>query len=151
MEDYKIRNQIANWADILYTRLQNTITRKLMGFTVNSATLYYNSANEHRIMTFEVRETSGANMFTGDFINRICIDVPKGIIDESRPSGLCVAWRAGNSRTEAIDLRKRACYQLAEQFVYKVLPKVDFWIRKEVNNKEIEELLVYSLYDGYMT
>lgn len=143
MEDYKIRNLIVNWANILYTRLQdaNAITRKFNGFTENSATLYYNSADEHRTMYFEVREASGADMLTGDSINRICIDVPKGIMTESSPSGLSVAWRTGNSRTEAVDLRKRACMELAEQFVYNVLPKVDFWIRKEINNKEVEEIL----------
>jgi hypothetical protein len=31
--------------------------------------------------------------------------------------------------------------ELAKQFVYKVLPKVDFEIKKEVNNMEIEEIL----------
>ena len=31
--------------------------------------------------------------------------------------------------------------ELSEQFVYKVLPKVEFWIRKEVNNKEVEDIL----------
>lgn len=45
-----------------------------------------------------------------------------------------------NSRTTYLN-RSKACMELAKQFVYKVLPKVDFWIRKEVNNKEIEEIL----------
>lgn len=45
-----------------------------------------------------------------------------------------------NSRTTYFN-RIKACKQLAEQFVYKVLPKVDFWIRKEINNKEVEEIL----------
>ena len=31
--------------------------------------------------------------------------------------------------------------ELAKEIVYKVLPKVDFGIRKEINNKEIENIL----------
>lgn len=45
-----------------------------------------------------------------------------------------------NSRTTYLN-RSKACMELAEQFVYKVLPKVDFWIRKEINNKEVEDIL----------
>ena len=45
-----------------------------------------------------------------------------------------------NSKTTYLN-RSKACMELAKQFVYKVLPKVDFWIRKEVNNKEVEEIL----------
>lgn len=37
--------------------------------------------------------------------------------------------------------RSKACMELAKQFVYKVLPKVDWWIKKEVNNKEVEDIL----------
>lgn len=45
-----------------------------------------------------------------------------------------------NSRTTYLN-RSKACMELAKEFVYKVLPKVDFWIRKEVNNKEVEDIL----------
>lgn len=45
-----------------------------------------------------------------------------------------------NSKTTYFN-RCKACTELAEQFVYKVLPKVDFWIRKEINNKEVEDIL----------
>lgn len=50
-----------------------------------------------------------------------------------------------NSKTTYMN-RIKACRQLAEQFVYKVLPKIDFKIRKEVNNKEVEDIL--NVLDG---
>lgn len=135
----EIVNLIVNWANILYTRLQNACVRQFnMGITENVATLYYNSADAQRTFSFDVREASGADMLTGEYINRICIEVPRNIMKEG---GLQVMWRTANSRTEVIDMRKKACYRLAEEFVYKVLPKVDFWIRKEVNNKEVEDIL----------
>ena len=37
--------------------------------------------------------------------------------------------------------RKVACMQLARQFVTKFLPKVDFKLKKDVYNNEIEEIL----------
>lgn len=134
-----IRNLIVNWANILYTRLQNATSRQFnLGFSENVTTLYYNSADARQTFSFDVREASGADMLNGEYINRICIEVPRDILKEG---GLQVMWRTADSRTEAIDMRKKACYRLAEQFVYKVLPKVDFWIRKEINNKEIEDIL----------
>lgn len=45
-----------------------------------------------------------------------------------------------NSKTTYLN-RSKACMELAKEFVYKVLPKVDFLIRKEVNNKEVEDIL----------
>lgn len=135
----EIGNLIVNWANILYNRLQNAVSRQFnMGFSENVTTLYYNSANAQQTFSFNVREVSGADMLNGDYINRICIEVPRDILKEG---GLQVMWRTADSRTEAIDMRKKACYRLAEEFVYEVLPKVDFWIRKEINNKEINEIL----------
>lgn len=135
----EIGNIIVNWANILYTRLQNACVRQFnMGITEHVATLYYNSADAQRTFSFDVREASGPDMLTGKYTNRICIEVPSDIMKEG---GLQVMWRHADSRTEAIDMRKKACYRLAKEFVYKVLPKIDFWIRKEVNNKEIEDIL----------
>lgn len=45
-----------------------------------------------------------------------------------------------NSKTTYYN-RCKACMELSKKFVYKVLPKVDFWIRKEINNKEVEDIL----------
>lgn len=135
----EIENIIVNWANILYTKLQNACVRQFnMGITEHVATLYYNSADAQRTFSFDVREASDVDMLTGEYINRICIEVPRDIMKES---GLYVMWRHADSSTEAIDMRKKACYRLAKEFVYKVLPKVDFWIKKEVNNKEVEKIL----------
>lgn len=92
----------------------------------------------YKDVLFNIVEASGTDITTGEFVNHMYIEVPSNIMN-----GDClhVAWRSADSRTEAVDLRKRACYRLAEEFVYKVLPKVDFWIKKEINNKEIEDIL----------
>lgn len=45
-----------------------------------------------------------------------------------------------NSKTTYLN-RCKACMELSREFVYNVLPKVDWWIRKEVNNKEVEDIL----------
>lgn len=58
-----------------------------------------------------------------------------------KEGGIQVAWRTGDSRTEAVDLRKRACNELARQFVMEVLPKVDFEIEKAVYERNIDRIL----------
>lgn len=45
-----------------------------------------------------------------------------------------------NSKTTYLN-RSKACMELAKQFVYMVLPKVDFELKKDVYNNEIEEIL----------
>lgn len=37
--------------------------------------------------------------------------------------------------------RKKACMQLARQFVTRFLPKVDYSLKKDMHNREIEEIL----------
>lgn len=135
----EIGNIIVNWANILYTRLQNACVRQFnMGITEHVATLYYNSADAQRTFSFDVREASGADMLTGEYINRICIEVPRDIMKEGC---LQVMWRLADSRTEAIDMRKKACYRLAKEFVYKVLPKIDFKLNTIRHNEEIDKIL----------
>lgn len=135
----EIGNIIVNWANILYTRLQNACVRQFnMGITEHVATLYYNSADAQRTFSFDVREASGVDMLNGESINRICIEVPRDIMKEGGPQ---VMWRHADSRTKAIDMRKKACYRLAEEFVYKVLPKIDYEIEKELHNRKIDEIL----------
>lgn len=134
----EIGNIIVNWANILYTKLQNACVRQFnMGITEHVATLYYNSADAQRTFSFDVREASGYDMLTGKYTNRICIEVPRDIMEEG---GLQVMWRHADSR-KAIDMRKKACYRLAEEFVCKVLPKIDYKIEKELHNRKIDEIL----------
>jgi hypothetical protein len=45
-----------------------------------------------------------------------------------------------DSRTTYMN-RSKACIELARQFVTEVLPKVDFELKKDVYNNEIDEIL----------
>lgn len=135
MKEPKIRYLEELFEEQLYNRLQYAKQEFHMGITVRRAIIRYND------VPFEVTEYSGAETLTGEYINRIAIDVPKGIVYESRPSGLSVAWRTGNSHTEAIDLRKKACHQLVHLFVHEVLPKVDFELEKQVYAYNIDRIL----------
>lgn len=132
MNDVKLRNLIEIYTDALQNRLQYVNQKFNMGFTERRATIRYND------VSFEVLEASGADIVSGEYINRIFIDVPRNIMKEG---GLQVVWRTGNSRTESVDLRKRACYDLAKLFVTEVLPKVDFEIEKVVYEHNIDKIL----------
>lgn len=132
MNDVKLRNLIELYTDTFQNRLQYVNQKFHMGFTERCATMCYND------VLFEVREVSGADIVSGEYINRIFIEVPRNIMKEG---GLQVSWRTGNSRTEAVDLRKRACYDLAKMFVTEVLPKVDFEIEKVVYEHNIDKIL----------
>lgn len=140
MKEYKIRYLEELFEEQLYSRLQYVSTQKFhMGFMERSATIRYND------VPFEVKEASGADMLTGDYINRMWIEVPRELMNESdlysRTFGIQVSWRTGNSHTEAIDLRKKACHQLAHEFVHEVLPKVDFEVKKAVYARNIDQIL----------
>ena len=133
MNDVKLRNLIELYTDAFQNRLQYVNQKKsLMEIIERHATIRYND------VPFEVLEASGADIVSGEYINRIFIDVPRNIMKEG---GLQVSWRTGNSRTEAVDLRKRACYDLAKMFVTEVLPKVDFELEKVVYEHNIDKIL----------
>lgn len=132
MNDVKLRNLIELYTDAFQNRLQYVNQKFNLGITERHATISYNG------VPFEVLEASGADIVSGEYINRIFIDVPRTIMKEG---GLQVSWRTGNSRTEAVDLRKRACYDLAKMFVTEVLPKVDFEIEKVVYEHNIDKIL----------
>lgn len=137
MNDVKLRNLIETFADAFYIRLQYRSQKFNLGITERRATMRYND------VSFEVVEASCADICTCEYINRICIEVPKNIMQEG---GVQVSWRTGDTRTEAVDLRKRACYDLAKLFVTEVLPKVDFEIEKLVYKSNIDKIL--SVLDG---
>lgn len=132
MNDVKLRNLIEMYTDALQNRLQYVNQKFNMGITERRATIRYND------VPFEVLEASGADIVSGEYINRIFIDVPRNIMKEG---GLQVSWRTGNSRTESVDMRRQACYDIAKQFVTEVLPKVDFEIEKVVYEHNIDKIL----------
>ena len=132
MKEPKIRYLEELLEDQLYNRLQYVNQKFHLGITERHATMRYND------VPFEVTEASGADMITGEYINRIYIEVPRNIMKEG---GVQVSWRTGNTHTEAIDLRKKACHQLAHLFVHEVLPKVDFELEKQVYAYNIDRIL----------
>lgn len=132
MKDEKLRTLIENFALAFYNRLQGASSNLMLGFTERHANVYYKN------VYFEIREVSGTIITTGENITHICIDIPRNIIKEG---GLQVVWKNGDNRTTDVELRKRACYELAERFVEEVLPKVDFDINKRVYNNNIDKIL----------
>lgn len=133
MKEPKIRYLEELFEEQLYRRLPYVSQQKFnWGITERHATMRYND------VPFEVTEASGADMLTGGYISRIWIEVPKNIMKEG---GLQVSWRTGDTYTEAVDLRKKACHQLAHLFVHEVLPKVDFELEKQVYAYNIDRIL----------
>lgn len=134
MKVNKIRALIEIFENALCNELQYEDTVKFNGGLIErrDTIRYYD-------VSFEVRELSGLVMQTGEYINRIVIEVPMNIRYNKR--SLYVQWRSGYSRTESVDLRRRACRQLAHELVTEVLPEVDYQVKKEVHNYEIDKIL----------
>lgn len=132
MNDIKLRNLIETFADAFQHRLQYAQQNSHFGIIERCAAMRYND------VSFEVKEISSANVSTGDYISRICIEVPRNIMKEG---GIQVSWGSSRSRTEEVDLRKKACNKLAKLFVMEVLPKVDFEIKKVVYENNIDKIL----------
>lgn len=91
---------------------------------------------------FYFQEIEYANPMDLSSFTRISVILPR-YIEWDTPFSCGVSYDSTygkNSKTTYLN-RSKACMELAEQFVYKVLPKVDFWIKKEVNNMEIEKVL----------
>lgn len=133
----KLHNLIETFADAFQYQLQYATEQKFnMDFMQRQGTIKYND------VTFNVTEGFCADRFTGDYNHRIYIEVPSNIMQSGY---ITVAWKSG-TRTEEVDLRKRACNQLARKFVTEVLPKVDFELKRIVYNDNIDKIL--SVLDG---
>lgn len=92
--------------------------------------------------SFYFQEMEYANPMDFSSMTMISLVLPRNIdIDKDFKYGVTYESTYGkNSKTTYMN-RIKACRQLADEFVYKVLPKIDFRIRMEVNNKEIEDIL----------
>ena len=132
MKEPKIRYLEELFEEQLYRRLPYANQKFNLGITERRATMRYND------VPFEVTEASVADMLTGEYISRIWIEVPKNIMKEG---GIQVSWRRGDTLTEAVDLRRKACHQLAHLFVHEVLPKVDFELEKQVYAYNVDRIL----------
>jgi hypothetical protein len=98
--------------------------------------VYYNNHE------FYFQEVEYANPMDFSSMTMIGLNTPKYISrDMDFRCGVTYDSTYGKNSKTAYLNRSKACMELAKQFVYKVLPKVDFEIKKEVNNMEIEEIL----------
>ena len=91
---------------------------------------------------FYFQEVDYANPMDFSSTTRISVILPR-YIEWDTPFSCGVSYDSTypkNSKTTYLN-RCKACMELSEQFVYKVLPKVDYWIKKEVNNREVEDIL----------
>lgn len=89
---------------------------------------------------FYFQEMEYANPMDFSSITMINVVVPR-YIDMDFSCGVTYESTYGKESKTTYMNRSKACMELAKEFVYKVLPKVDFWIRKEINNKEVEDIL----------
>ena len=91
---------------------------------------------------FYFQEVDYANPMDFSSFTRISVILPR-YIEWDTPFSCGVSYDSTygkNSKTTYLT-RIKACMELAKEFVYKVLPKVDYWIKKEVNNREVEDIL----------
>ena len=91
---------------------------------------------------FCFQEFDYANPMDFSSFTRISVILPR-YIEWDTPFSCGVSYDSTygkNSKTTYLT-RIKACMELAKEFVYKVLPKVDYWIKKEFNNREVEEIL----------
>lgn len=132
MEEYKIYNLIEMFEDVFNEMLQYAPQKFNLGITERTAKFKYNDVE------FGIRELSSMSMMTGERFNRIMIDIPKDIFEAG---GIQVYWNEAYTMTDDIDIRKKACRNLAHEFVTEVLPKVDYEISKAIYNKNIDRIL----------
>lgn len=104
-----------------------------------------NSKVTYKGMEFGFQEVEYANPMDMSCMTMISLNIPfylrdtindhLGVSYESQS----ISWPR-NGKKVSMD-RKVACMQLAREFVTKFLPKVDFSLKKDVYNNEIEEIL----------
>lgn len=92
---------------------------------------------------FRFQEVVYANPFDMSCTTMINVIIPYYIIKGHTDLTCGVSYDSTypkDSRTSYLN-RTKACMQLARQFVTEVLPKVDFELKKDVYNNEIDEIL----------
>ena len=93
-------------------------------------------------MKFGIQEMDYANPMDFTSFTRISVILPK-YFQWDTPFSCGVSYDSTytkGSRTTYLN-RCKACVELATHFVMDVLPKVDFELKKEVNNYEVEKIL----------
>lgn len=129
----KVEELIDLITDELEVKLNYAQLHDVYGISKKESYILYNDVK------FKVSEFHTYDIMNGHDVNRMMIEVPTNV-DYTWPY-VQVGWETGYNHTSAIDNRRRACYKLAETFVKEVLPKVDFKIKKELYNNEIDRIL----------
>ena len=102
-----------------------------------------NSVVTYKGLEFRFQEVVYANPFDFSSTTMINIILPYYIVKGHTDLSCGVSYDSTypkDSRTSYLN-RTKACMQLARQFVTEVLPKVDYSLKKEVYNHEIDEIL----------
>ena len=102
-----------------------------------------NSVVTYKGFEFRFQEVVYASPFDFSCTAMINVILPYYIIKEQTDLTCSVSYDSTypkDSRTSYLN-RTKACMQLARQFVTEVLPKVDFELKKDMHNREIEEIL----------
>ena len=104
-----------------------------------------NTVVTYKGIKFEFQEIEYANPMDMSCMTMISLNIPFYLRDTINEH-LGVSYESQSNswprygKKVSMD-RKVACMQLARQFVTKFLPKVDFKLKKDVYNNEIEEIL----------
>lgn len=102
-----------------------------------------NSVVTYKGIEFRFQEIDYASPFDFSSTTMINVIIPYYIIKGHTDLTCGVSYDSTypkDSRTSHLN-RIKACMQLARQFVTEVLPKVDYNLKKEVYNQEIDEIL----------
>ena len=102
-----------------------------------------NSVITYKGFEFRFQEVVYASPFDFSCTTMINVILPYYIIKGQTDLTCGVSYDSTypkDSRTTYLN-RTKACMQLARQFVTEVLPKVDYNLKKEVYNHEIDEIL----------
>ena len=101
-----------------------------------------NTVLTYKGIKFEFRQIVYCSPFDLSSTTEIVLDLPYYLEDKigKRISVSYDNTCDKDSKTTYMN-RIKACVKLSEMFVTDVLAKVDFWIKKEVNNMEIEKIL----------
>ena len=101
-----------------------------------------NTVVTYKGIKFEFRQIVYCSPFDLSSTTEIVLDIPY-YLQDTLGERICVSYDNTYGRDSKTTYMNRinACVKLAEEFVNNVLAKVDFWIKKEVNNMEIDNIL----------
>ena len=101
-----------------------------------------NTVVTYKGIKFEFRQIVYCSPFDLSSTTEIVLDIPY-YLQDTLGERICVSYDNTYDRDSKTTYMNRinACVKLAEEFVNNVLPKVDFELKKDVYNNEIDEIL----------